>query len=132
MNDRHLHKAKRMDNGEWIEGFYVLCRGHHYILPVYDIDHGFDERYAEWIEVDPSILCRCTGMMDKNNKLIWENSKCSVERPCIYAVGHIKYLSGCFCFVEDGTRHILRLCDIKSNGYEIKVESGNPELLEVE
>lgn len=43
-----LHRAKRKDSGEWVKGFYVKCRGHHYILPVYDADHGYDERYAEW------------------------------------------------------------------------------------
>lgn len=73
MNNRHLYKAKRMDNGEWEQGFYVLCRGHHYILPVFDTDNGFDERYAEWVEVDSSTLCQCTGLTDKNGKLIWEN-----------------------------------------------------------
>lgn len=73
MNNRHLYKAKRLDNGEWEQGFYVLCRGHHYILPVFDTDNGFDERYAEWVEVDSSTLCQCTGLTDKNDKLIWEN-----------------------------------------------------------
>ena len=46
MNNRYLYKAKKIYKEEWVEGFYVLCRGHHYILPVYDLDHGFDERYS--------------------------------------------------------------------------------------
>lgn len=69
MNDRHLYQAKRLDNGEWVEGYCVLCRGYHYILPVYDIDHGFDEWYAEWAEIDPAIRCQCTGLKDKNDNI---------------------------------------------------------------
>lgn len=30
MNDRYLFRAKRTDNGEWVEGFYV-CNEMHYI-----------------------------------------------------------------------------------------------------
>ena len=59
--DRYSFKAKRLDNGEWETGFYVKCRGHHYILPVYDDDHGYDERYAEWIEIDPKTVCGYAG-----------------------------------------------------------------------
>lgn len=58
-----------------------------------------------------------------------------VKRPCVLAYGTIKYLEGCFCFVEDKTGNILRLCDVRTNGFEIEVESNvfdNPELLEVE
>ena len=71
MNNRYLYKAKKIYKEEWVEGFYVLCRGHHYILPVYDLDHGFDERYSEWFEIEPSTLCQCTGMCgDKSLSLI--------------------------------------------------------------
>lgn len=28
---------------------------------------------GEWVEVDPTTLCRCTGLNDKNGALIWEN-----------------------------------------------------------
>lgn len=34
MNRENLFKAKRKDNGEWVEGYYVFCRKHHYILPI--------------------------------------------------------------------------------------------------
>lgn len=74
MSREILFKAKRANWRElpkeewWIEGFYVKCRGHHYILPVYDADHGYDERYAEWVEVDPKTACQYTGLTNKNGR----------------------------------------------------------------
>lgn len=71
-----IFKAKRTDNGKWVEGFYVCCRKCHYILPIfneYESFHGFDDRYDDWIEVDISTLCQYTGLTDENSKKIWEN-----------------------------------------------------------
>ena len=68
-----IFKAKRKDNGEWVEGCYVYCRKHHYILPVLNKAIGFDEREDEWIEIDLNTLCQYTGLTDKNGQKIWEN-----------------------------------------------------------
>ncbi|MBS4981936.1 MAG: hypothetical protein KHZ72_11450 [Lachnospiraceae bacterium] len=73
MNREILFKAKREDNGEWVEGYYVFCRKHHYILPILTEAIGYDEREDEWIEIDPDTLCQHTGLTDKSSKKIWEN-----------------------------------------------------------
>lgn len=68
-----LFKAKRKDNGEWVEGYYVFCRKHHYILKILSETIGYDEREDVWIEIDPETLCQYTGLTGKNGKKIWEN-----------------------------------------------------------
>lgn len=69
MEDRYLFKAKRADNGEWIVGGLVRYgftgKEKYYIVPDYASD-----LYA--MEIDPNTICQCTGLKDKNGKLIWE------------------------------------------------------------
>lgn len=73
MSREILFRAKRKDNGEWVEGYYVFCRKCHYILPVVNEIIGYDEREDKWIEISPDTLCQYTSLTDKNGKKIWEN-----------------------------------------------------------
>lgn len=37
------------------------------------IGHGYGNLgFENWYRVDPSTICKCTGIPDKNGKLIWE------------------------------------------------------------
>lgn len=70
MEDRHLFKAKRKDNQEWVRGSLVYTfTGTPYIVTEYDHIMNF----ISINEVDPSTICQCTGLKDKNGNLIWEN-----------------------------------------------------------
>lgn len=63
-------KAKRLDNKEWVEGYYVLtaCNEHCiYATPVY-----YENHHSLFIEVDPFTVCMGTGLADKNGVKIWE------------------------------------------------------------
>ncbi len=129
MNREILFKAKRIDNGEWVEGFFFKYEGKCYItntsetyISVIYTEESVTDFNLRAYEVDPETVCQYTGLTDKNGKAIWENNKCCVQGTGVLAYGTIKYLEGCFCFVEDKTKNILRLFDIKINGYSIKVE----------
>lgn len=81
MKDRYLLKAKRLDNGEWVQGCYIynvdrdcgesLNEFAHRIQPLYA------NAYAE--PIDPTTICQCTGLKDKDDKLIWENDIVKVK-----------------------------------------------------
>lgn len=72
-----LFKAKREDNGKWVEGNYTQCNGKTFIginILIYgDIFEVFCTPVIRWFEVDSKTLCQFTGLYDKNGKRIWEN-----------------------------------------------------------
>lgn len=77
MEDRYLFKAKRADNGEWVTGHYVkgldiYAKEVHLIFEPTTIFYSSGETDG-WSEVDPSTICQCAGLKDRNGKLIWEN-----------------------------------------------------------
>lgn len=69
MEERYLFKAKRLDNGEWVEGFLM---DENYINTPFN-DNEVGGRFDDPVEIDESTLCQCTGLRDKNGKLIYEN-----------------------------------------------------------
>ena len=64
MKDRYLFKAKTC-NGEWVIGF-LHCKDDKWY-----ISNKVGSPFA--FEIRPDTICRCTGLKDKNGKLIWEN-----------------------------------------------------------
>lgn len=73
MEDRYLFRVKRIDNGEWVEGYlsYPFCtkKGNESYYFYAKDSLGFFCRCV----VDASTICQCTGLKDKNGNLIWEN-----------------------------------------------------------
>ena len=71
-----LFRAKRIDNGELIEGCYVkLCWNG---KEIHEIIQENTEIYSgntidSIIDIDPETLCQYTGLHDKNGNRIWEN-----------------------------------------------------------
>ena len=82
MNDRYLFRGKRKDNGEWIEGNLINCDFFNndgfpifYILDTDNIEYDCWEDIAVeigYLEVIPETVGQCTGLKDKNGKLIYE------------------------------------------------------------
>ena len=67
MEDRYLFRGKRIDNGEWVEGYLYGIWERRYIL------WGMTNDIPDMVEVDPSTICRCTGRTDRDEKLIFEH-----------------------------------------------------------
>jgi uncharacterized phage protein (TIGR01671 family) len=97
MQDRYLFKAKRKDNGEWVEGFYFCMthtdgrHTHHFIIPLgADLSLGTPVEKIQ-VEVDQSTICQCTGLKDKNGRVIWENDICKYQWNGKTKIDVIKY-----------------------------------------
>ena len=71
-----LYKAKRMDNGEWVEGFFCYQKLYCYdnrITPRPIIIGELSNTGIVKFEIDESTVCQYTGLTDKNGQKIWEN-----------------------------------------------------------
>lgn len=74
-----LFRAKRIDNGEWVSGYYVYDYAHnaHFIFknqlvcPNCINDRRIDYSVCDY-EIDPDTLCRYTGKSDEDGKKIFE------------------------------------------------------------
>ena len=104
-----LFKAKRIDNGEWVEGCYAECNGKTFIgidisIGIDDVFEVFCTPIISWIEVNPETLCRFTGRCDKNGNKIWENDIIKYHFGEIYAP--IKYGYYQNCFDSQKTEHL--------------------------
>ena len=89
MNREILFRAKRIDNGEWVEGS-IYIEKHPFkgqIIQTMIVEYrpdlclvsGAPDNNHWWREVNPSSVGQFTGLTDKNGKRIFEGDKIYIE-----------------------------------------------------
>lgn len=83
MERKILFKAKRLDNGEWVEGdLYHNVRG-------FECCIGQQEKKGVFVyPVDPSSVCQFTGLKDEDENDIFEGDLLAEKRFPMYEVGY--------------------------------------------
>ena len=129
-----LFKAKRIDNGEWVEGYYqkrydLLGNEEHLIF------HADSYTVWEYAEIDPETLCQFTGMTDKNGVRIWKNDIVEAWSQGSRAIGTVKQrVDGLWIMSPAWQNHEFWELKPNSNGettVEVLVNAfDNPELLQ--
>jgi hypothetical protein len=126
MENRYLYRGKRIDNGEWIQGYLYGIWERRYIL------WGMTNDIPDMVEVDPATVCQCTAMPDKNKKLVFEHDIVwdSDER----AFYEIIWKQEDMCWnVEDADGHKSEFEECYGSTIEVNGNRfDNPELLEVQ
>ena len=134
MNDRYLYRAKRKSDKKWIYGNLIQTDDGVYIIQNYVPQHLIGK-----YDVDPSTICQCTGLKDKNGKLIWENDICrrillpTKRIKTIFRIAYVPYKC-CLSAIDLDGSNVTFLSDYINNQYEVEVIGNifdNPELLEV-
>lgn len=133
MEDRYLFRGKRIDNGEWVEGCLITDEtedSKRFIGYVIGTDEDGIPHDLDVVQVEPSTICQCTGLKDKNGNLIWENDIVKINNSKVNTVIAFRDFE-IICTIPNEKYYKHRL------EYDTEYEVignlfDNPELLEVQ
>lgn len=132
-----LFRARRIDNGEWVEGYPVKYPSGK--VAIFK-ECGEPPDILLRCEIDPETLCQYTGLVGKNGNRIWENNIISINtydynEPQEDFFGKVVYAEGwgCWCIQQPGEEKPIPLCECEGSYLTERTIEGNafdnPEML---
>lgn len=104
-----LFRGKRIDNGKWVEGFYVLRPDGNHLIYWKPFEEASQNTYHI---VDPNTVGQFTGLTDKNGVKIFDGD-IFIDDMChgdfINDRFLVRFEDGKFCYANYGT--LSDLCD---------------------
>lgn len=99
-------KAKRLDNGEWIDGSLTHFKDVAYIRHE---ERGYDDKfYLITYKVNPDTVCQFTGLKDSEGKEVWEGD--ILEGESKYEIVYTKGTFATVCIGYDERVYYYPLC----------------------
>ena len=139
-----LFRAKRIDNGEWVEGYYIY-HIKRTICPIGDSVKPEDEQhvimqdgFSDWnmprntvvFDIDPETVCQYTGLTDKNGKRIWENNIVRIKNSMDEGIGNIEFYGGMWYVDGEPSNSLHDIVEYDDGELEVIGNIfDNPELL---
>lgn len=122
-----LFRGQRVDNGEWVYGFYVECldlknenaippfEKKKYIFTSWEESLLSNEDNGGVFEVKPESIGQYTGLLDKNGNKIFEGDRVKLGDSVVFIV---EFINGAFVFKNSDT-YIIPLILPKKEEIEI-------------
>ena len=119
-------KAKRLDNGEWVEGSlvksYLNSKEQTYIIPIFNRAGDI-----KTVEVNPSTVCQFTGFTDCKGKELFEHDLIHIvgsnyAAEVIWSEGRYVFMVVCENKHSYGLYSALKACKIKRIGNKFDKE----------
>lgn len=107
-------KAKRLDNGKWVEGDLLHAETLAFIT-------WFENGFRKLEKVDPSTVCQFTGLKDEDGTEIWEHDILKN----LPMTNEVTFRNGSFIIIEDYDDDIVEIplsnCVLEGNICYLKV-----------
>lgn len=103
-------KAKRLDNAEWVKGYFYQECGNTYIIEDRQDESMLNCNHP--YRVDPSTVCQFTGLKDCKGREVWEGDIVESEIYDLFKGSSkvkavIEYMDGAFVAITDGIPYSL-------------------------
>lgn len=106
-------KAKRLDNGKWVEGYFYAECGNAYIIENCQKESMLNRNIT--YEVAPSTVCQFTGLKDTNDVPIFEGDIIDFD-----GEGEVVFKDGAF-YVKFGKYTECLLCNLVKSGLSVTI-----------